>query len=192
MNSGSHDVIAPFEWKPSSALRPAVLEDEHQQPVGGGDRQQVQQHRLDRDHERAERDQQQQEAQRQDEREDHRRVALHLLVEVVRAGRLAGHRRLRRRAARRPWPGSRRRAASRARRPTCRRCRRRPARATPSRPCGPGSPASRPARTSARSRARAASARRSPPARAARVTSSAAITTFAGVCAPGKARWIWS
>ena len=91
MNSGSHEVIAPFEWKPRIALRQAVLEDEHQQPVGGADREQVEQHRLDRDHDRPERHEQQQEAEREHEREHERRVALHLLVEVVRARRLAGH-----------------------------------------------------------------------------------------------------
>src|SRR3712207_6863685 len=34
---------------------PAVLEDQHEHAVGGGDRQQVQHDRLDRDHDRADR-----------------------------------------------------------------------------------------------------------------------------------------
>ena len=84
MNSGSHDVIAPFEWNPRIPCGAAVLEDEHQQAVRGADREQVEEDRLDRDHDRAERDQQQQEAEREHEGEHERRVALHLLVEVVR------------------------------------------------------------------------------------------------------------
>ena len=76
---------------PRNDSRWPVLEDPDEHPVGGADRQQVEHDRLDRDHDRAERDQQQQERRRQHEREDERRVRLHRVVEVLRAGGAARH-----------------------------------------------------------------------------------------------------
>lgn len=69
----------------------AVLEDPHQDPVGGRDREQVEQDRLDRDHDRAEGDEQQQEGRGQDEREDERQVRLHRVVEVLRGSGESTH-----------------------------------------------------------------------------------------------------
>ena len=92
MNSGSHDAIAAVRVEAEQALRPVVLEHQHEQAVRRSHREQVQEHGLDRDHDRPERDQHQQEAEHEHEPEDERHVALHLVVEVVRAGRLAGGR----------------------------------------------------------------------------------------------------
>ncbi len=60
--------------EPQHPLRPGVLEDEHEQAVGGADGEQVQQHCLDRDHDRPERHEQQHEAEQEHEAEDERRV----------------------------------------------------------------------------------------------------------------------
>ena len=69
----------------------AVLEDEHEDAVGGADRQQVEDDRLDRHHDRAERDQQQDEREAEHEREHERRARRHGVDEVLRAGGHAGH-----------------------------------------------------------------------------------------------------
>ena len=50
--------MPPVASKPSSLLPPAVLEDEDEDPVGRRDREQVEDDRLRRDHERAEREEQ--------------------------------------------------------------------------------------------------------------------------------------
>ena len=71
-------------------MAPAVLEDEHERAVGGRDRQQVEDDRLDCDDDRAERLQQQGEREQEDEREDDRGGRLHLVVEVLRLRRLPG------------------------------------------------------------------------------------------------------
>ena len=68
----------------------ALLEDEHDQPVGGADREQVEQDRLHRHDDRAKRDRQQDEAEPEHEDEDDRQPALHQLVVVDDLGRLAG------------------------------------------------------------------------------------------------------
>jgi hypothetical protein len=70
----------------------AVLEDEHEHAVGRADRQQVQHDRLDRHHDRAERDQQQDEREAEHEQEHDRRVRGEVAGEVVRGGGRAGHR----------------------------------------------------------------------------------------------------
>ena len=54
-------------------LAVAVLEDQHEHAVGGADRQQVERDRLDRHHDRAERDQQQHEREAEHEAEHDRR-----------------------------------------------------------------------------------------------------------------------
>ena len=46
---------APFEWKPSRPCEMALLEDPHEHTVRRPDREQVEDDRLDRDHDRAER-----------------------------------------------------------------------------------------------------------------------------------------
>jgi len=61
----------------------ALLEDEHENAVGGADGEQVEQDRLDRDDDRAERDEQQQEGESEHECEHDRRVRLHRIVEVA-------------------------------------------------------------------------------------------------------------
>ena len=76
--------------EPEQALRPAVLEDRDEDAVGGADAEQVEQDRLDRDDQRAEGDQQEQEAQQEHEADHERSAIAHHLVEVLRAGRLAG------------------------------------------------------------------------------------------------------
>ena len=73
-------------------LAVAVLEDEHEDAVGGADRQQVEDDRLDRDDDRAERDQQQDEREPEHEREHERRACRQVVDEVLRAGGHAGHR----------------------------------------------------------------------------------------------------
>ena len=67
-------------------LPPAVLEDEHEDPVGGGDREQVEDDRLRCDHERAEGEEQEQEREAEHEGEHERRDGLHVVVEVLRLG----------------------------------------------------------------------------------------------------------
>src|SRR6266545_3788247 len=69
------------------ALCPPVLEHDDEQTVRGTDGKQVQDDRLERDHDRAEREQHQKERQPEDEREHDRQTVLHLLVEVVGPGR---------------------------------------------------------------------------------------------------------
>ena len=59
--------MPPTDWKSSSLLAVAVLEDEDEHAVGRADRQQVEDDRLDRHHDRAERDQQQDERQAEHE-----------------------------------------------------------------------------------------------------------------------------
>ena len=105
------------------ALRPLVLEDQHEHSVRRADREQVQQDRLDRDHDRAERDQQQQERGDQDEPEHVRQVRLHVVVEVDRLRRAAGHIGAGRRPRRRTPPGRGCRAAPPWRGSTSPRCR---------------------------------------------------------------------
>jgi hypothetical protein len=68
--SGSQEVMPPTDWKCSSDLQVPVLEDEHEHAVRGGDREQVEHDGLERDHDRAERDEQEQEGEREDEGED--------------------------------------------------------------------------------------------------------------------------
>ena len=65
------------------ALADAVLEDEHEHAVGGGHRQQVEDDRLDRDHDRAECDQHQHEREQEDERDDRRQVRPQLVGLVL-------------------------------------------------------------------------------------------------------------
>ena len=77
------------------ALAEAVLEDEHEHAVRGGHRQQVEQDRLDRDHERAERDQHQCEREQEHEGDDDRRLRLQLVGLVLPLRRQAGDARLR-------------------------------------------------------------------------------------------------
>jgi hypothetical protein len=62
-----------------------VLEDEHEQAVGGADGEQVQDDRRQRDHDRAERREQEQEREPEHERDHPRHPRLHLLVEVPRS-----------------------------------------------------------------------------------------------------------
>ena len=69
----------------------SVLEDEHEDAVGRADRQQVEDDRLDRHHDRAERDQQQDEREAEHEQEHDRRVRGEVVAEVVRPGGRAGH-----------------------------------------------------------------------------------------------------
>ena len=63
MKIGTHASITSVGPHAQQVLREALLEDGNQHAVGGARREQVQQDRLDRDDDRAERDQQQQEAQ---------------------------------------------------------------------------------------------------------------------------------
>ena len=72
-------------------LAVAVLEDEHEDAVGGADRQQVEDDRLDRHDDRAERDQQQDEREAEHEQEHDRRARHQDVDEVLRAGGHAGH-----------------------------------------------------------------------------------------------------
>ena len=74
MNSGSQEPIAPFDWKLRSPSAKRCWK-QHEQTVRGADRKQVEQHRLDRDHDRPERHQEQQEAEREHEHEHERRRA---------------------------------------------------------------------------------------------------------------------
>ena len=60
----------------------SVLEDEHEHAVCGGDREQVEQDRFDRHHDRAERDQHQHEREEKDERDHGRQVRLQLVARV--------------------------------------------------------------------------------------------------------------
>jgi hypothetical protein len=62
-----------------------VLEDQHEQAVGGADGEQVQDDRRQRDHDRAERREQEQEREPEHERDHPRHPRLHLLVEVPRS-----------------------------------------------------------------------------------------------------------
>ena len=82
--------MAPFDSKPSRPSAQLALEHQHQQAVGGADGQQVEHDRLDRDDERAERDQQQQERRGEHEREHVGQVADHGVVEVAGRGGLSG------------------------------------------------------------------------------------------------------
>src|SRR3954468_6004996 len=75
--------------EPEQRLSVAVLEDEHEQAVGGPDREQVEDDRLDRDHDRVEGDQHEQERESEHEGEDQRQPAPQLTGEILRARRVA-------------------------------------------------------------------------------------------------------
>ena len=77
--------------KAEELVADAFLEDQHDQAVRGTDREQVEQDRLRRHDERAERDGQQHEAEAEHEREHEREPVLHQLAVVDDLGRLAGH-----------------------------------------------------------------------------------------------------
>ena len=66
-----HDASCRVEAE--ELLPPAVLEDEHEDPVRGRDREQVEDDRLRRDHDRAEREEQEQEREPEHEGEHERR-----------------------------------------------------------------------------------------------------------------------
>ena len=145
-----------------------VVEDEHDEPVGGPDREQVEHDRGGRDHDRAEHDRQEHEAQAEHEDEHDRQPGVHRVDEVDVVGRVAAdddvHVGAREGAAgSRPSAGAGSRPA-----PSARSGRRRPARR--SRPCRrPARRAGRSPRTPGRARARAAAARSRPaPAASAR------------------------
>ena len=72
----------------------AVLEDEHQHAVGGGDGQQVEHDRLDCDHRRAERDEHQREGEREHEPDDEGEIRRHLVRAVLPLGGRTGDARL--------------------------------------------------------------------------------------------------
>ena len=96
-------------WKPKQLVADALLEDEHEQPVGGSDREQVERDRDRGDHDRAERDREQDEAEPEHEGEHDREPAADdvEVVDVLR-GRSADEDR--RRRDRRTPAGSGRRA----------------------------------------------------------------------------------
>ena len=72
--------------EPEELLPPAVLEDEHEDPVGGRDGEEVEDDRLRRDHERAEGEQEEQEREARARTRTRRGDGLHLVVEVLRLG----------------------------------------------------------------------------------------------------------
>ena len=76
--------------EPDQLEADALLEDQDQHPVGGGDREQVHQPGGERHDDRAERDHQQQEAERDDDRDHERQLLADLVGEVdVGGGRAA-------------------------------------------------------------------------------------------------------
>ena len=109
--SGSHDSMTGASRKPEEARADAVLEHQHEDAVGGADRQQVQDDRLERHHDGAEDHQQQQEAEPEHEGEHERQVVPLRLDRVDGLGRRAADEDLRRRRRRRR-PGCSRRAAA--------------------------------------------------------------------------------
>ena len=88
--SGTQASMVSTWCRPSSPAPDALLEDQHQQAVGGADGEQVHEDRLGRDDDRAEGEEQEHEAQAQ----DHRHGDGHPLVEEVEvvdhAGGVAG------------------------------------------------------------------------------------------------------
>ena len=66
--------MPPIDWKPSSVSPWPSWKTQREDAVGRADRQQVQHDRLERDDDRAERDQQQQERQAEHEREHDRQA----------------------------------------------------------------------------------------------------------------------
>ena len=68
MNIGSQFAIPPFDVEVEQALAPAPLEDRDDDAVRGSDGEQVEDDRLHRDHDRAERDEQEHEGEEQHER----------------------------------------------------------------------------------------------------------------------------
>ena len=78
------------ELEAQKPLPPAVLEHEHEDTVGGPDREQVEQDRLGRDHHRPEGKEHQAEREQEHEPEHERRDGLHLVVVVLRLRGRAG------------------------------------------------------------------------------------------------------
>ena len=72
--------------EPEQALADAVLEDQHEDPVGRGDRQAVEHDRLQRDDDRAERDQHQREREHEHERDHERQCRPDLVARVLPLG----------------------------------------------------------------------------------------------------------
>ena len=75
MNTGTKASMTPGLTSMQSRA-PAVLEHEDEQPVGGAGREQVEDDRLDRDHDRVERHEQQQEREAEHEDEHQRHAVL--------------------------------------------------------------------------------------------------------------------
>ena len=90
--SGSQDSMTGASRSPSRLGADALLEDQHEDAVGGPDRQQVQDDRLQRHHDRAEDHEQQQEAEAEHEGEHERQVVL-LRLDGIDASPPSGRRR---------------------------------------------------------------------------------------------------
>ena len=80
--------------EPEKRLRPPVLEDQDQDPVGGPHREQIESDRFQRHDDRAESDEQKQEGECEHERDYVRHAVLHLVREVDVIGDVTSHGRL--------------------------------------------------------------------------------------------------
>jgi hypothetical protein len=84
VSSGIHGMTASVAWTPHQEIRAvALLKDEDDHAVRCDERDQVQDHRLEREHERAERAREEEEREEYDERDDVRERRVDRVGEVA-------------------------------------------------------------------------------------------------------------